>query len=277
MTKEPKHNRIKQKLAALREKYHLSIVNKDLFVEVYSLQVSKGKFYLLLLGLALFISFFTFALISFSPLKRFVPGYESDKMHQKLIATQKKLLVMEQEIAGRTEYALKIDSILNDFGVVPDSVNLLDFEKVERMNLPKILPEQYINSSSQSIDINMYHFFKPVNGLISKKYNPNNNHFGIDIVTEQNEPVKAVLSGKVLVSAWTAETGYIIVIQHSNQIISVYKHNSVLLKKEGELVKAGEVIAIVGNSGELTTGPHLHLEIWQNQSSLNPGELINFD
>ena len=277
MSKDSKKNKLKQSLAALREKYHLSIVNKDKFVELYSLQVSKGRFYLILLGLVATISICTFLLISFTPLKRFVPGYESDRMHQKLIATQKKLLVMEQEIAGRTEYALKIDSILNDFGMIPDSVNLLSFDKIERMNLPKILPEQYINSSAQSLDINMYHFFKPVNGLISKNYNPNNNHFGVDIVAEQNEPVKAVLSGKVILSSWTAETGNIILVQHTNQIISVYKHNSVLLKKEGELVKAGEVIAIVGNSGELTTGPHLHLEIWQNQTSLNPAELINFD
>jgi murein DD-endopeptidase MepM/ murein hydrolase activator NlpD len=129
---------------------------------------------------------------------------------------------------------------------------------------------------SGSGSISNFFFFTPIQGIISNGYNPANRHFGIDIVSKMNEAVKSVLDGTVILSAWTLQTGNIIAVQHQSNIISVYKHNSVLLKKEGDNVKAGDPIAIVGESGEMQTGPHLHFELWYNGNPVNPREYISF-
>jgi murein DD-endopeptidase MepM/ murein hydrolase activator NlpD len=120
------------------------------------------------------------------------------------------------------------------------------------------------------------HFLPPTKGLIINRFNPEQNHFGVDLVTDINQPVLAVKEGTVIFANWTLETGYVIQIQHNNNFLSLYKHNAELLKRVGEFVNAGEAIAIVGNSGELTTGPHLHFELWQNGSPLNPESHILF-
>ena len=120
-------------------------------------------------------------------------------------------------------------------------------------------------------------FFSPIKGVITSIFAPQNSHFGVDIVAKENEPVKAIADGTVILSAWTLETGYIINIQHSNELISIYKHNSVLLKKIGDVVRGGEIISIIGNTGELSSGPHLHFELWYKGTPLNPQEFITFD
>jgi murein DD-endopeptidase MepM/ murein hydrolase activator NlpD len=121
-----------------------------------------------------------------------------------------------------------------------------------------------------------YFFFAPLNGYITSTFNPREEHFGVDIVGPENEAIKATLEGTVIFASWTNDNGYVIQIQHPNNIISVYKHNSALLKKVGDYVKAGEPIAIIGNSGENTSGPHLHFELWYNGIPINPQEYIIF-
>ncbi|MBC8110714.1 MAG: M23 family metallopeptidase [Verrucomicrobia bacterium] len=113
-------------------------------------------------------------------------------------------------------------------------------------------------------------------GLISDRYDAKIGHFGLDIVAKKDEPIKCVADGTVVLSSWTSDTGYVIAVQHQNNLISVYKHNSVLLKKSGNFVKAGEIVAIIGNTGELTTGPHLHFELWNNGNPVNPEQYVRF-
>lgn len=120
-------------------------------------------------------------------------------------------------------------------------------------------------------------FFTPIKGVLTAVFAPQEDHFGVDIVAKENEPVKAIADGTVILASWTLDTGYILSIQHSNELISIYKHNSVILKKVGEIVRAGEIISIIGNTGELTTGQHLHFELWYKGSPLNPQEFITFD
>jgi len=120
------------------------------------------------------------------------------------------------------------------------------------------------------------HFFPPVNGILTRGFNPMEGHYGIDLVAAPNEVVKAALDGTVTMSTWTLETGYVIQIQHDYELLSVYKHNATLFKSVGQKVVAGDAIAIVGNSGELTTGPHLHFELWHDRVPLNPVEYIVF-
>jgi murein DD-endopeptidase MepM/ murein hydrolase activator NlpD len=124
--------------------------------------------------------------------------------------------------------------------------------------------------------LNDYFFFAPLKGVITNGFNPASNHYGVDITSKENDAVKATLDGTVVLSTWTLATGNVIIIQHKDNIISVYEHNSVLMKKAGDQVKAGDVIAIVGNSGELTTGPHLHFELWYQGSPVNPIDYVTF-
>ena len=114
-------------------------------------------------------------------------------------------------------------------------------------------------------------------GTVSEGYNPEEKHYAVDIVTAKDAPVKATADGTVIFAEWTAETGYVIILEHKNGLISVYKHNASLAKEQGELVKAGEVIATAGNTGELSTGPHLHFEIWSEGYPIDPANFIDFD
>jgi murein DD-endopeptidase MepM/ murein hydrolase activator NlpD len=157
---------------------------------------------------------------------------------------------------------------------VEDSLLRAEFESQNLYNLNISETDQF-NASNKS-SIRSFNFFTPLSGIITSKFNSKEKHFGIDIVTSANEAVKATLDGTVIYADWTIETGHVIAIQHSRNLISVYKHNSVLLKSEGEYAKAGEPIAIAGQSGELTTGPHLHFELWYNGTAVNPEEYIIF-
>ncbi|WP_448520589.1 M23 family metallopeptidase [Rhodoflexus sp.] len=119
-------------------------------------------------------------------------------------------------------------------------------------------------------------FFTPIKGVLLGRFDPDKQHYGVDIVARKNEPIKAIADGTVIISSWTQDSGYTIGIQHKNQLISFYKHNSVLLRKVGDNIRAGDIIAIIGNSGELTDGPHLHFELWHNGSPVNPEQYISF-
>src|SRR5690606_9868507 len=121
------------------------------------------------------------------------------------------------------------------------------------------------------------YFFPPLKGVVTGGFEPSKSHFGVDVVSAENEPVKSIADGTVVFASWTLETGYVVTIQHSNELISIYKHNSVLLKNLGDLVKGGEIVSIIGNTGEQTTGQHLHMELWYKGNPLNPQEFITFD
>jgi murein DD-endopeptidase MepM/ murein hydrolase activator NlpD len=120
-------------------------------------------------------------------------------------------------------------------------------------------------------------FFPPVNGMLSNGFNAQEKHFAVDITAAVDSPVKAVANGTVILSEWTAETGYVIILEHGDGLLSIYKHNGKLLKSQGEIVQAGEVIASVGNTGELTTGPHLHFELWSHGNPMNPSDYLDFN
>jgi murein DD-endopeptidase MepM/ murein hydrolase activator NlpD len=163
-----------------------------------------------------------------------------------------------------------------DYGTIDFSTSLEDsilrnqIEEEEQYNLA------VVDNRPRALGLAGVHFFAPVRGIVSSPFDATKNHFGTDIVASPDEVVKATLDGTVIMASWTVETGYVIQVQHKDNLISVYKHNAELLKKTGNVVKAGDAIAIVGNSGELTTGPHLHFEIWYNGTPVNPEEYIVF-
>jgi murein DD-endopeptidase MepM/ murein hydrolase activator NlpD len=279
--KEKKDNQTRTFWERLKVRYHLSIVNKNLLLEVYSRNISRGRLMLWIAGIALSVSLMTYAIIAFTPIKSLIiPGYESANDHQHLIELQKQLFNLQKTVNGEITYSLKLDSTLNDFGIPVDSINQLSLKKrAIQQEKSTILPDNFINLSisNESKSLAYFHFFQPIDGIISKEFKTDEEHYGVDVVAEQDAGVKSTLHGKVVFASWTAETGNVVVVQHHNELISIYKHNSVLLKKIGDIVKAGEVIAIVGNSGNFTTGPHLHFEIWFKGEPLNPKEVINFE
>jgi len=131
-------------------------------------------------------------------------------------------------------------------------------------------------TSNSKNELRELFFFSPITGFVSAPYKVKEGHFGVDVVAKKNEPVKSVADGTVIMASWTQDSGYVIALQHRGDIISVYKHNAELLKKVGNFVNAGEIISIVGNTGDLTDGPHLHFELWYNGNSVNPEEFVTF-
>jgi murein DD-endopeptidase MepM/ murein hydrolase activator NlpD len=187
----------------------------------------------------------------------------------------KRILEGEDTVAQIPEQVVA-DTNYEDIRIVPskeDSMLRADFEYRSMYNL-FLSRDKTANGAASPIST--FNFFTPLNGIVTNNFNPAENHFGIDIVAKKDEAVKATLDGIVIFADWTLETGNVICLQHKNNIISIYKHNSTLLKDQGSFVKAGEPISIVGASGELSTGPHLHFEIWFNGVPVDPSNLMIF-
>jgi len=196
---------------------------------------------------------------------------------------------LEQELAKRDQFFKGIQAIMA--GEVPEDnlsiqeeteTEAVQFQKLNHDSVfqDKLLAEQLSlslqNTDDNGLSINQIHLFVPIKGVITEQFDATSDHFGVDLVSEPNARISAVLGGTVIFSGWTLETGYVIYLQHETDLISVYKHNAELLKGTGEKVKAGEAIAIVGNTGELSTGPHLHFELWHKGAAINPEQYIDF-
>jgi len=290
MAEEKKKKRLLQRL---KSKYRLVVMNEETFEEKGSFNlrplnvfVAAGILILLLITLTTFI-------IAFTPLREYIPGYAYVKMQRKVYELAAQADSMEKALNARDLYIQNITNVIN--GNLPsgpdenkktqsarfDTINSLKKSVQDSMLRKEIeSQDQYTlgvkDDSSFAGNMTGFLFFPPVKGTVTNRFDPVGKHYGIDIVANVNEAVKATLDGTVLVANFTSETGYVIGIQHSNNVISFYKHNSSLLKKPGDFVKAGDVIAIVGNSGELSTGPHLHFELWYNGTALDPQKYISF-
>ncbi|CAM1360389.1 Peptidase M23 [Tenacibaculum litopenaei] len=286
VAKLDKNRKLKQKLT---DKYRLVILNEDTFQERFSLKLSRlnvfvfgGLFSIVLIVLTTF-------LIAFTSLREYIPGYSSTKLKTDAKNLLFKVDTLQRKLNRLENYALairpvltgdikaeKIDSILelsrdtafNDSRLLASKEDSLFREEIER--------ESRFGLSDGALERAKTVFFSPLTGTISQNYNIDDKHFAVDIVAQTGTPVKAVADGRVVMSEWTAETGYVIIIQHPGQYISVYKHNGTLLKEQGAFVKSGEVIATVGSTGELTTGPHLHFELWHDAHPVNPTNYIDF-
>jgi murein DD-endopeptidase MepM/ murein hydrolase activator NlpD len=229
-------------------------------------------------------------LIAFTPLREYIPGYTTGKMHQTLINNVLVVDSLEQEIHRRDKYFNDFRAILSGQtpadtafkkipAVKPDQVNFRKYNS-DSLFKDELAQEQFNvsdnNPSSQRGGVAGLLFFPPLNGMVSSKQDIGIGHFGVDLVGKVDSRISAALDGTVILAEWTMETGYVIEIQHDHNLVTVYKHNAELLKRQGDKVRAGETIAIMGNTGKETTGPHLHFEMWMNGISLNPEEYIKF-
>jgi len=275
-----------------RDKYRFSIYNDTTFEEVWRVILTRYNAFLLITFLVLFIIGTTTSLIAFTNLREFIPGYPDVTMRRNILMSAIRLDSLERELDLRDKYFANLNAIIS--GKQPNDIisqqdtsrkyNSIKFtNSSEDLALrSQIEQEEQYNLTlgpriSETTSLASLHFFPPVKGIVSGKYDLRTRHFGTDIVTKPKSPVLAALDGTVIFTGWTMETGYVIEIQHNNNLVSVYKHNSALLKEAGDLVRAGEAISVVGDSGELyTSGPHLHFEIWYKGNPLDPEKHILF-
>ncbi|HEX7410933.1 MAG TPA: M23 family metallopeptidase [Bacteroidales bacterium] len=289
--------KIKQQLLErLRDKYRLVILNEETFEERFSLRLSRLNVFVVLGALSIIIVFITSYIIAFTPLREYIPGYADVHLQRNIYELQLKADSIENAFASKDKYIENLKTIFGENTIPEKPQTIQDTAKKKNYSTitdkhstaDSLLRSDYENQNKYNLFVdesadkkpkagvtNLY-FFTPIKGILTSKFDPAQEHYGIDIVAERNEAIKSVQDGTVIFTGWTVETGYVMTIQHPGNIVSVYKHNSVLLKKVGNFVRAGETIAIIGESGELSTGPHLHLELWINGNPVNPTDYMSF-
>jgi len=276
----------------LRLRYRLVVMNDDTFEEKISLSLTPLKLFVMVGSTIIIMIVLVISLIAFTPLREYIPGYADVGVWRKLINISHKSDSLEQEVIAKNEYLANLDNVLQG----KEDANALNYNKPDttkkynNLNIEASTGEVKLRGQVEATqddygladesnppkgEINNYFFYTPVKGVVSNSFNSSDKHFGVDIVGKENELIKSTMDGTVILATWSSETGHTITVQHNNHIVSVYKHNSMLLKKVGNAVKAGEPIAIIGNSGEHTTGPHLHFELWYNGTPIDPQDYIS--
>jgi len=277
-----------------RDKYRFSIINDATFEDVWRIRLTKYSAFIIISFFVLFIIGGTTALIALTNIREFIPGYPSVEMRRDIIKNAIIVDSLDREIDKRDRYLNNISAIMQ--GKQPPEITIRydttkDYSSIsfnrssaDSAFRARIEKEEQFNimlgttNNETIIGLSNLHFFPPVRGgIISSRFDVRTNHFGADIITKPNVSVSAALDGVVIFTGWTMETGYVIQIQHPNNIVTIYKHNANLLKETGDIVRAGELIAVVGDSGEIfTSGPHLHFEIWYKGTPLDPEKHVIF-
>ena len=279
------------------DRFRFAVFNDTTFEELWRVRLSKANALLaaaLLLVLTLAVNT---SLIAFTNLREFIPGYPNVEMRRNILMNAIMLDSLEHELEIRDKYFRDLNDVISgrqpigsvvlrdstrDYSNIQfrrseeDSLFRVRVEQEEKYSL-SALPAQSEGSRQQGTSLANIHFFPPVKGIISGNFEARTRHYATDIVTQPKAVVSSTLEGTVIMTGWTMETGFVITIQHANNLVSVYKHNARLLKETGDRVWAGEAISIVGDSGELyTSGPHLHFELWHNGVPLDPAQYIYF-
>jgi murein DD-endopeptidase MepM/ murein hydrolase activator NlpD len=283
-----KTKRFKKKLL---HKYRLVILNEDTFEERLSFKLTRLNVFVVMSLSSIILIAGTTILIAFTNLRQYIPGYSSTALKKKAVELTYRTDSLQQLISVNEKYYASIkkvlqgeisfvdfnrDSILEEARINTSQLNLSPSREDSLLREKIAKEDKYSLFETATSKINSV-LFPPVTGTISEDYNFEEKHYAVDIIVESNTPVKATADGTIIFAEWTVETGNVIIIEHSNGLISVYKHNASLTKSQGELVKAGEVIATSGNTGELTSGPHLHFELWKDGYPINPTNFIDFN
>jgi len=274
----------------LKNRYRLIIYNDSTFQTVWSAKLTRINMFVIGGLGGLLLIFITVLIIAYTPARQLIPGYPSGDVRNMMIRNVILADSLEQQIRLRDHYFETIKAIIqgevpHDQEYNPDTVirpvdivfETYNHDSLFRQNL---LEEQLSLSlqkgEPRQAGIARIHFFAPLQGMISQKFDKTTDHFAVDVVGLPNSRISAIMEGTVIFAGWTVETGYVIYLQHEQNLVSVYKHNSELLKKVGDHARAGEVIAFMGNTGELTTGAHLHFELWHKGTPLDPEKYIDF-
>ena len=289
MAKSSKNKgKLKEKLI---NKYRLVILNEDTFEEKLTFKLTRLNVFIFGSLFSILLIVGTIFLIAFTPLKEYIPGYSSSKLRKqasdlvyKSDSLQQVLDVnniyinqVKELLTGKvSEVVFDKDSVLQTIQLERDSVNLEPSTEDIKFRQEVEAQDRYsiFSEATKSADVV---FFAPVAGTLTDGYNSQKRHYAVDIAVEMNTPVKSVADGTVIFAEWTAQTGHVIIVKHSGGYTSIYKHNTALHKQQGDLVKSGEVIASAGDTGELSTGPHLHFELWNEGYPVNPTNYIDFE
>ncbi|MCQ2204412.1 MAG: M23 family metallopeptidase [Bacteroidales bacterium] len=283
-----------EKSSKLRRKLRLTIIVDKSFEELFSLKFNLVSLFFVVGAITILIIAGVTVLIAFTGLREYIPGYPSGSERRMIISNMQRTdsLIMEVKlrdaVLSNLRHALSGDLPIEAFR--RDSVAEVAHQQIslseERSEADdefrkRVEAEDKFNiNAADGLDdtrLEMMFFFPPIKGIVSNKFGESTGHLGVDVLSAEGGRVSSVLDGTVIFSEWTVETGYVIEIQHDNQLVSIYKHNSKLLKKAGMRVSAGEAIALTGGSGELSTGPHLHFELWYSGVPLNPENYISFE
>lgn len=280
----------------LKSRFRFVILNDETFEEKFSLTLTRRNVWVFLSVSAFTLIFFTASVIIYTPLKYFIPGFGDYNYRSQIIQLQFQADSLQTALDSRAAWLEnvmniatgQIDSNIPATKAQPtiidkSSINISDPGKTEK-DLRKLVDEEesyllaYNDNMASAVieEVRLMHPISPVDGFITDEHSTQQEHYGIDIATKSEAPIRSILDGNVILAYYTIETGYVIQVQHSNDLISIYKHNSKLMKKAGDRVKAGDVIALAGGTGEYSTGVHLHFEMWHNGKSLNPQDYIVF-
>jgi len=287
----------------LRNKYRLVVMNEETFQEVSSFKLTPLNFYLLGSSALVLVGFLALLVIAFTPIKRYLPGYGMGSSGEEVLELMRTVDKMENELNAQRIYLSHVRRMLTgDVETekdIPVPAKNLPESSSSTKEIKQVLPSEEDNQLRKEIELEQIgslargkrnanlpapaaipieeiYFVSPIKGEITASFDARKNHFGVDVVAPKNTAVKAALAGTVFLADWTLETGHTIGIQHSDNLITFYKHNANLLKKVGAYVRAGEAIAIIGNTGSKTKGPHLHFELWYLGKVVNPIDFISF-
>jgi murein DD-endopeptidase MepM/ murein hydrolase activator NlpD len=283
----------KKLIDKLKEKYKLVILNDDTFEEKASFNASLWYLIIGTSAFAILLIFLTITTIRYTPLREYLSGVTDEDSRKTIVEAYGKVDSLEKVTKANDLYLNNLKNVINgevskdklakpkDVTKASDSIWLNQKISKEERELRSLIESEgkfdlNAQNETERTGIASYAFFSPVKGKVTDAFDSKKQHYGLDVSSRKNESIKATLEGTVIFSNFTPETGYVIAIQHGNNLISFYKHCSVLLKKVGSFVRVGEVIAVVGNTGEYSTGPHLHFEIWFNGIAVNPQNYMTF-
>ena len=279
----------------MRHTYRLVVMNNETFEEVGSYRLTLLNVYIFVSTVLVLVAVLVVLAVAFTPLKRYMPGYgDGGENREEVEQLYRQVKRLEKQLAAQEEYSTNIRKVLTgDVETAEDIIKASPADsvgEVERSREEEQLRQEVelqkvglaaqrprsANFSPRDIPLEQMYFNAPVRGEISAGFMPDNKHFGVDVLASKNTAIQAAMDGYIFFSDWTLETGNTIGIQHANNTITFYKHNSALLKKAGSFVKAGEAVAIIGNTGTLSDGPHLHFELWHKGNPVDPRDYIKF-
>lgn len=268
---------VKRKLwDRLRDNYRISILDDENLEEVGSYNLSLLSFYIFISVVASLLSVLVISFIVFTPVKRLIPGYGDIKDNNKFIELSRKVDALEEEVAAYDVYTNGLKNMLTG-GIHNSSVVKIDSMEALKNIPPEMINQADVLESKRAKELNFLKFAVPVAGKISAKFSPDIQHYGVDILAPKDTPIKSIMDGVVISADQSITNGNSIFIQHNKNLVSVYKHNSALLVKTGDIVKTGQAVAIIGNTGEMSTGPHLHFEMWYDGKYINPENYLTFN
>jgi murein DD-endopeptidase MepM/ murein hydrolase activator NlpD len=270
--------------------YILQFVNADTFEEKFSLRLTRLNVFVWASLCAIVLIFLTTILIAFTPIREYIPGYSSQELERRASELYFKSDSLQQLVGYQTEYIANIQKVLtgdlkfeqadpDNTSADVSGLSAVDLapSQADSMLRETVRKEDKYNLFLSAKSGSNFVLFPPAQGPISADFNLKEKHFAVDVNVPINTPIKAAADGRVILTEWSVETGYVVLVEHSNNLLTVYKHNTKLTKSQGDIVKAGEVIAISGNTGTLTTGPHLHFELWNNGYPVDPKTFIDFE